>query len=111
VLARAYDRAHALSLIRAGVDFQLRETFESALTFGARALDDLGEAPETVDEVIEEVRRRDADRLAAQMSGDISSGRDLLLSNLPEDQREKARAQRPPPGLAPSTIGTGVRQS
>jgi hypothetical protein len=38
VLARAFDRAHALALIRAGVDFQIRETFESALTFGARAL-------------------------------------------------------------------------
>jgi glutathione-regulated potassium-efflux system protein KefB len=96
VLARAYDRAHALALIRAGVDFQMRETFESALTFGARALDDLGEAPETVDEVIEEVRRRDADRFAAQLSGDITSGRELLLSNLPAEQRDAARAQRRP---------------
>ncbi len=96
VLARAYDRGHALALIRAGVDFQMRETFESALSFGARALDDLGESPEAVDEVIEEVRRRDADRFAAQLSGDITSGRDLLLSNLPADQRDAARAQRRP---------------
>jgi monovalent cation:proton antiporter-2 (CPA2) family protein len=96
VLARAYDRGHALALIRAGVDFQMRETFESALSFGARALDDLGESPEAVDEVIEEVRRRDADRFAAQLSGDITSGRDLLLSNLPADQRDTARAQRRP---------------
>ncbi len=96
VLARAFDRGHALALIRAGVDFQMRETFESALTFGARALDDLGEAPDAVDEVIEEVRKRDADRFAAQLSGDITSGRDLLLSNLPPDQRDAARAQRRP---------------
>jgi voltage-gated potassium channel Kch len=108
VLARAYDRAHALALVRAGVDFQMRETFESALTFGARALDDLGEAPEVVDEVIEEVRKRDADRLAAQMSGDISSGRELLLSNLPEEQREAAR-RAAPPGLAGALSGVSNR--
>ncbi len=106
VLARAYDRAHALALVRAGVDFQMRETFESALTFGARALDDLGEAPEVVDEVIEEVRRRDANRFAAQMSGDIASGRELLLSNLPEEQREAAR-RAAPAGLAGSLQGVG----
>ena len=96
VLARAFDRAHALALIRAGVDFQLRETFESALAFGGRALDDLGEAPEVVEQVLDEVRTRDANRLAAQIAGDLTSGRDLLLSNLPEGQREAARAARPP---------------
>lgn len=92
ILARAYDRAAALALVRAGVDFQIRETFESAMILGGRALDDLGEAPEVVEEILNEVRRRDADRLAAQMTGDLSSGRELLLSNLPEDQREAARA-------------------
>lgn len=111
VLARAYDRAHALALVRAGVDFQLRETFESALSFGARALDDLGEAPEVVEEVIEEVRRRDADRLAAQMSGDISSGRELLLSNLPPEQREAARAAARPQAAVNLSARSGMRES
>jgi monovalent cation:proton antiporter-2 (CPA2) family protein len=111
VLARAYDRAHALKLIRAGADFQLRETFESALTFGARALDDLGEPPGVVEEVIEEVRKRDADRLAAQISGDISSGRDLLLSNLPPEQREAARAQARPRAADRMVIGSGAKRS
>ncbi|CAA9404337.1 MAG: Inner membrane protein, KefB/KefC family [uncultured Rubellimicrobium sp.] len=96
VLARAFDRGHALALIRAGVDYQIRETFESALAFGGRALDDLGESPEIVEQVLDEVRVRDANRLAAQIAGDLTSGRDLLLSNLPEDQREAARAKRPP---------------
>ena len=111
VLARAYDRAHALALVRAGVDFQLRETFESALTFGGRALDDLGEDPEVVDEVLDEVRARDADRLAAQTAGDISSGRELLLSNLPEEQREAARAAGRPRAADQMAIGTGTRRS
>ncbi|MBP1805658.1 monovalent cation:proton antiporter-2 (CPA2) family protein [Rubellimicrobium aerolatum] len=95
VLARAFDRAHALALVRAGVDFQLRETFESALSLGARALDDLGESPEVVEQVLEEVRKRDADRFAAQMTGDLTSGRDLLLSNLPDHLRDAARAAAP----------------
>lgn len=37
VLARAYDRQHAIELIRLGVDYQLRETLEAALTFSGAA--------------------------------------------------------------------------
>ncbi len=51
VYARAYDRAHALALIRAGVDYQLREVFESAVSFGAETLRLLGEEDETIEEV------------------------------------------------------------
>ncbi|MBP7567489.1 MAG: cation:proton antiporter, partial [Burkholderiaceae bacterium] len=42
VLARAFDRQHASELIKRGVAYQLRETFESALQFGAAALHELG---------------------------------------------------------------------
>src|SRR5690606_33337081 len=38
LLVRAYDRRHALTLIRDDVDFLVRETFESALVFGDAAL-------------------------------------------------------------------------
>ena len=37
VLARAYDRQHALALVKAGVDFQMRETVESALAVAGDA--------------------------------------------------------------------------
>ncbi len=87
VYARAYDRAHALALIRAGVDYQLREVFESAVSFGAETLRLLGETEETIDEVLEEVRRRDRERLAMQLTGDITSGRELLLSNVQSQLR------------------------
>jgi glutathione-regulated potassium-efflux system protein KefB len=36
VLARAFDRQHALKLVELGVDYQMRETFESALAMGPR---------------------------------------------------------------------------
>ena len=42
VLARSFDREHAIELINAGVDYQVRETFESALKFGQAVLEELG---------------------------------------------------------------------
>ncbi|WP_411288603.1 cation:proton antiporter, partial [Phenylobacterium sp.] len=42
ILARAYDRRHAYELMKAGGDEVERETFESALTFGRKALIRLG---------------------------------------------------------------------
>jgi glutathione-regulated potassium-efflux system ancillary protein KefC/glutathione-regulated potassium-efflux system protein KefB len=42
VIARAYDRPHAYELLKAGADEVERETYESALNFGRRALVRLG---------------------------------------------------------------------
>src|SRR5207253_10028478 len=35
---RSYDRRHSLQLLGKGVEFELRETYESALVFGRKAL-------------------------------------------------------------------------
>lgn len=78
VLARAYDRQHAIELIRSGVDYQLRETLESALAFSSEALRRLGVEEAEVVEIAEDIRRRDAERLQLQLCGDISSGIDLM---------------------------------
>ncbi|MDI1273974.1 monovalent cation:proton antiporter-2 (CPA2) family protein [Polaromonas sp.] len=78
VLARAYDRQHAIELIRFGVDYQLRETLESALAFSSEALRKLGVEEVDVAEIAEDIRRRDAERLQLQLCGDISSGIDLM---------------------------------
>lgn len=42
ILARAYDRRHAYELVRVGGDEVVRETFESAMLFGKKALLRLG---------------------------------------------------------------------
>lgn len=81
VLARAYDRQHAIALIRANVDYQIRETLESAIAFSIAALKRLGTSDEEAREVCEQVRRRDAERLALQVAGDVAGARDLVLSN------------------------------
>ena len=81
VLARAYDRQHAIELIRKGVDWQIRETFESAMAFGSEALRGLGVSEGDIAEVAEDVRRRDAERLQLQMAGGIDKGLELLRGN------------------------------
>ena len=82
VMARAFDRGTALQLIHAGVDYQMRETFESALVFGGSTLEALGIDPEDVAEVVEDVRRRDAARFEVQLTGDIRDGRNFMQGNI-----------------------------
>ncbi len=79
VFARSYDRQHAIELIKANVDFQIRETFESALAFSVAALQKLGATAEEAVEVCQEIRRRDAARLELQVAGDMRSGTDLVI--------------------------------
>lgn len=81
VLVRAYDRNHALDLQALGVDYLIRETFESAMAFGEAALRRLGVPPEEAADVALEVRRRDAERLQLQALGGAHAGKDLLLGN------------------------------
>ena len=77
---RSYDRQHTLELIAKGVNFELRETFESALTFGRAALEGLGVDADRAQAVEEEVRRRDLERLALQQAGGLLAGVDKLLN-------------------------------
>ncbi len=81
LFVRAYDRGHSLRLIEAGVEYHIRETFESALKFGEQVLSDLGFNGEDVAETIEDVRRRDAERLILQTTGGIKAGRRLMRGN------------------------------
>jgi len=78
LLVRAYDRGHALDLMNAGVDYQIRETVESAIAFGAAALRELGVLEEDVGDLIAGVRTRDAARLELQQAEGIFAGRGML---------------------------------
>jgi glutathione-regulated potassium-efflux system protein KefB len=83
LFARSYDRVHSLELIEKGVDYELRETYESALAFGRHALEGLGLDAERAEAVEAEVRRRDLERLALQQAGDILAGVELLPYGTP----------------------------
>lgn len=83
VLARSIDREHAIELIHAGVDYQIRETFESALKLSERALVVLGDEPEAATELLGDIRRRDAERFEIETVGGIYAGRNLIHGNAP----------------------------
>jgi len=81
LLARAYDRGHAIDLVHAGVDFQIRETFESAMMFSRETLKALGEDEKLAAEVVEEFRDTDRERFALETVGGIYAGRQLIRGN------------------------------
>ncbi|MFN3314411.1 MAG: monovalent cation:proton antiporter-2 (CPA2) family protein [Hyphomonas sp.] len=81
LLARAQDRDHGLELVKAGVDYPVRETFESALKLSRAALERLGEPEDAIEDAISEVRRRDEERFALQLTGGMYAGRELMFGN------------------------------
>ncbi len=94
LFVRAFDRGHVLRLVKAGVDYQIRETMESALAFSGAVLRELGVNDIDIAESIEEVRDRDAQRLEMQIAGGIEAGRSLIRGNMTTPQ--------PAPLVAPS---------
>lgn len=78
IYVRAYDRQHTLSLRARGVDYELRETFESGLLFGRKTLEGLGVGDDEALAITDDIRRRDEARLAIQEAEGISAGRDML---------------------------------
>ncbi|ANP45509.1 monovalent cation:proton antiporter-2 (CPA2) family protein [Candidatus Viadribacter manganicus] len=81
IFARSYDRGHSMRLVKAGVEYQLRELFESSLTFSGAVLRDLGFSDLEIAETIEDVRERDAERFEMQLAGGIEAGRGLWRNN------------------------------
>ena len=88
LFVRAYDRGHSIRLVKAGVEFHIRETFESALAFGEHVLKDLGFSEDEARETIEDVRRRDQERLTLQVAGGLQAGRSLWRNNTSTPQPE-----------------------
>ncbi|MBX9403793.1 monovalent cation:proton antiporter-2 (CPA2) family protein [Lysobacter sp. BMK333-48F3] len=107
VLARSFDREHALELVNAGVDLQIRETFESAMRFGEAALVELGVPADEAGEVVADIRRRDAERFELELVGGTRAGVPLLYGNMqqtpliaPKPRAGAAGAEAPAAGTA-----------
>jgi glutathione-regulated potassium-efflux system protein KefB len=100
---RSFDRGHTLRLIEARVDYQMRETYESALAFGREVLVGLGFSPAEADETARDVRKRDEDRLALQVVGGLTAGRQLLRGNI--------RTPEPTPLTVPKAKGKALSPS
>jgi len=84
VLVRSYDRVHAQEVVLAGADYQMRETFESALLFGQHTLREMEVPEDEILTIADDIRRRDKERFELELStGSREVGRDLLISNIP----------------------------
>lgn len=81
LFARSYDRIHSLWLREKGVEYELRETLESGLLFGAKTLEALGMPEARAEEILQDIRRRDEERLQIQAVEGISAGRDKLFNS------------------------------
>ncbi|ASY67884.1 monovalent cation:proton antiporter-2 (CPA2) family protein [Sinorhizobium fredii] len=80
IFARSYDRLHTLELRAMGVEYELRETFESGLLFGRKTIEALGVGGEEALSIMDDIRRRDEARLVLQEAEGITAGRDMLHS-------------------------------
>ena len=99
LLVRSFDREHSLKLVNAGVDFQIRETFESAVAFGEAALRAVGVDADEAARIAEQVRRLDAERFELETaSNDVRAGIPKLLNNT-------GNAPRPTPFTPPRREG------
>lgn len=97
---RAYDRIHAIELMKANVDYQMRETFESALGFGRVTLEGLGLTYDEASLVIDHVRDRDAQRMEIQFTEGIAASLTKVPRVTPEPLvRPKAKSK----ALTPET--------
>ncbi|MFC4728095.1 monovalent cation:proton antiporter-2 (CPA2) family protein [Coralloluteibacterium thermophilus] len=96
LMVRAFDREHAVRLIDAGVDYQIRETFESAMAFGHSALLMLQVPPAEAQDILEDIRRRDQERLQLELiAGDARAGIPLMMGNLDRPRSRPVPFTRP----------------
>ena len=83
VLIRVYDRRQLIELKGLGVVGMKREVFESAIHLAKQTLYAIDVDDSLIDEIDEEFRQRDCDRLEAQMKsgGDMFAGAELRFGN------------------------------
>ncbi|MET4578103.1 monovalent cation:proton antiporter-2 (CPA2) family protein [Ottowia thiooxydans] len=97
VLVRAYDRQHAVELVKTdGADTVIRETFESAMKMGYEAMLATGATVEEAGAVISDLRRLDDERFDLEVAGDAFAGRALLQAGLRNGGKRDERSVQAP---------------
>ena len=102
VVTRASDREHAVELVKLDASHVVRETFESALVMGEKAVLALGASEAEASDLTRVVRCRDNERFAIETAGGNFAGRALLLGNIeyiapPQHAQHAEHAPAPPP--------------
>lgn len=98
LFVRAYDRVHSIWLRKQEVEYELRETLESGLLFGRRAIEALGVSEDEAYAIGEDIRRRDEERLKIQATEGLQAGLHMLHNRpvRPEPLVRPKRAARLP---------------
>jgi len=78
ILVVAHDRLHEIDLRPIGPDVIVRETLESSLLIARKALERLDFSDQLIDDFIEQFRKRDRERLLAQMDFGPEAAKDLM---------------------------------
>ncbi|WP_319414252.1 monovalent cation:proton antiporter-2 (CPA2) family protein [uncultured Cohaesibacter sp.] len=92
IFCRATDRAHAVQLAMSEVDYHIRETFESGITFGREALDQLGISTERIVEIEHEVREQDLERVVCDAEQDSAKNSAMLKDAVRSGRRSSKKA-------------------
>ncbi|WP_028603265.1 monovalent cation:proton antiporter-2 (CPA2) family protein [Ottowia thiooxydans] len=96
VLVRAFDREHAVELVKTdGADVVVRETFESAMKMSYEAMLATGATEDEADAVLSDLRRLDGERFDLEVAGDAFAGRALLKAGLAKRENRDTGAQAP----------------
>ncbi len=86
IFVRAYDRRAVIKLKGAPFDGVVREVLESAVKMGRMALTSLGVDELEIDRTEDIYRRRDKERLRAQVeAGDLRAARAVMITQDPRD--------------------------
>ncbi|MEM8770519.1 MAG: monovalent cation:proton antiporter-2 (CPA2) family protein [Pseudomonadota bacterium] len=91
ILAVAHDRMHEIELQPLGADVIVRETMESSILVAREALVRMGQDERTIEDYVEQFRKRDRERLLQQKDYGPEAGMELLHTRF-ENSREKAGA-------------------
>ena len=78
IIAVAHDRLHEIELKPLGANVVVRETLESSLLIAREALSQIGHDDFDIDDYIAQFRKRDRERLLAQVDAGPEAGMDLL---------------------------------
>lgn len=109
---RSYDREHTLQLRAQGVEYEIRETFESGLMLGRKTLEGLGRSETNAYEIAQDVRERDEARLEVQATEGILAGRNLLFNKpvTPEPLIKPVREAQALDKITEETLAAGMPQ-
>jgi len=78
ILAVAHDRMHEIELRPLGADVIVRETLESSLLIAREALARIGHDENEIEDFVEQFRKRDRERLLAQVDYGPEAGMEIL---------------------------------